>query len=57
MDIGRGIERWVTAGDIFGPRREEQFRRGGGCRGSRVRGLLGWPSGTPPLACEIPGLL
>lgn len=56
-DRGRGTERWVTAGDNFGPRREEQFRRGGGWRCSPVRGLPGWPSGTPLLACELPGLL
>lgn len=57
MDRGRGIERWVKAGDNFGPRREGQFRRSGGLRCSPVRGLPGWPSGTPPLACELPGLL
>lgn len=57
MERGRGIEGWVTAGDNFGPRREGQFRRGGGLRCSPVRGLPGWPSGTLLLACELPELL
>lgn len=40
-----------------GPRREGQFRRGGGWRGAPVRAPPDWPSGTLLLACALPELL